>query len=105
MNEVRTMLCPRCWGGRHEPGVSGMACVCCSAAGIVADQRLSPHFWLSELVHSDTAAGAGIPNDPTPEQVEHLERLCTTLLDPIRQRVGPIHVNSGFRSHTLNAVR
>lgn len=104
MSDVRTMLCPHCWGSRHEPGVAGMACIHCSAAGVVADRRMSPYFWLSELIHSDTAAGAGIPNDPSPDQVANLKRLCTNLLDPIRFRIGPIHVNSGFRSHTLNAV-
>ena len=105
MPELPKMLCPHCWGAKHEPALAGQACSYCAAAGVVPDRQLSRYFLLSELVHSDTAAGAGIPNDPTEEQIAHLQRLALELLDPIRARVGPIHVNSGFRSFALNARR
>lgn len=102
--ETKTMLCPRCWGSRHEPRQTA-PCDYCVGQGSVPDRRLTSHFWLSELLHSDTAAAQGIPNDPTDDQVRNLQRLCVFLLEPIRVKVGPLHVNSGFRSHTLNAVR
>ena len=72
---------------------------------MVPDRRLSPHFLLSELLHSDTAAANGIPNDPTEEHLANGQRLVTEILEPIRERCGPQHVNSGYRSHALNAIR
>ena len=60
--------------------------------------QLSPHFSLEELVHTDT----GLPNSPSVEQGADLVRLCDTILEPMRALLGPLKVNSGFRSQAVN---
>lgn len=61
------------------------------------------YFTLPELLQSNTALSCKIPNLPTWQQVENLNRLTTTILDPVRAKYGkPIKVTSGFRSTTLN---
>jgi uncharacterized protein YcbK (DUF882 family) len=63
--------------------------------------QLSPHFSLAEM----TRTAHALPNDPSPEVVEHLTRLCLTLLEPVRTLLGvPLRVNSGFRSPAVNAA-
>jgi hypothetical protein len=63
---------------------------------------LTPHFTLDELLRSEAALRQGIPNQPNDEQLHNLQRLCEVLLEPARAILGPIHVNSGFRSPALN---
>ena len=91
------MDCPKCWG-------KNKACVRCKGAGKVIDKQLSPHFKLSEMLDSPTARAKGIDNDPTPEILASLESLCVHALEPIRALVGPMHINSGYRSDALNAA-
>lgn len=65
--------------------------------------ELSPNFTLEEMVLSQTALRKGFDNTPGAEQVENLERLCETLLEPVRWMLSaPLRVNSGFRSPALN---
>lgn len=65
-------------------------------------EKLSPHFILREFVVSQTAARRGIPNLPEPEHVRNLRLLCENILEPARVYLGPIIVNSGYRSPPLN---
>lgn len=54
------------------------------------------------MTHSGTAISRGIPNDPTDEQIQDLNRLME-YLDGIREEFGePIKVTSGFRSWDVN---
>lgn len=63
---------------------------------------MSKYFSLSEMTHSGTALRLGIPNDPTDEQIQDLNRLME-YLDEVREEFGqPIIVTSGFRSPRLN---
>ena len=63
------------------------------------------YFTLHELLYSRTALYAKIPNYPTWQQVENLNRLATTILDPVRKAYGkPINVSSGFRCALLNSA-
>jgi len=65
--------------------------------------RLSKNFTLAELLHSQIAARHGIDNSPSPAHRANLQRLVTTLLQPMRDLLGvPILVSSGYRSETLN---
>ena len=65
--------------------------------------NLSRFFTLAEMIHSNTAKAEGIDNQPAPEGVEFLRRLCTEVLDPLREAVGmSIKVNSGYRGPALN---
>ena len=64
--------------------------------------RLSPHFSLEELTHSDTATRLDIDNTPTVEIIDNLTFLAGEL-EYVRNILGhPMLVSSGFRCHVLN---
>ena len=63
--------------------------------------KLSPNFTLQELTKSDTAIRLGIPNEPNSDQIAKLQNLCETLLQPVRDKFGPVIITSGFRSEQL----
>lgn len=61
------------------------------------------YFTIEELTRSDTAEEHGIDNTPTKEAKEKLVALIENVLDPLREMYGgPITVNSGYRSPSLN---
>ena len=63
------------------------------------------YFSLQELCASDTARRLHIENVPDSAQLENLDRLVTTLLDPLREIWGsPLIVSSGFRCKELNKL-
>ncbi len=63
---------------------------------------LSPHFALHEFTKSDTAERNGINNNPGSTEIENLQRLCLTILEPTRRHFDqPIVIRSGFRSIEL----
>ena len=65
--------------------------------------KLSAHFTLRVLTHSDTARLRGIDNRPPPNLVKNL-RLLARNLDSVRAMLhGPLEISSGFRSPVLNA--
>lgn len=65
--------------------------------------QLSPHFSLQEMTASQVAKRHGYDNTPNAGEIRHLERLCLTLLEPMREALGvPLHINSGYRSPTVN---
>ena len=64
---------------------------------------LTPHFSLTEMTKSQTAIRKGIRNNPSPQAVARLHRLCVQVLEPVRVHFGrPVVVNSGYRSVELN---
>lgn len=65
---------------------------------------LSPHFSRWEFTVSQEAVRHGIPNEPSAVQWDNLEALALTVLEPTREICGPIHINSGYRSPSLNAL-
>jgi zinc D-Ala-D-Ala carboxypeptidase len=64
--------------------------------------RLSKNFTLQELIYSSTAMRLGIDNSPTKEGVLKLTLLATSLLQPLRDRLGALRVTSGYRSPQLS---
>ena len=65
--------------------------------------QLSEHFTLDEFTASEVASRKGVINVPPPEFIEHMIRLCTTILEPLRCEIkSPIVVTSGYRSIELN---
>jgi len=64
--------------------------------------RLSKNFTLQELIYSSTAMRLGIDNSPTKEGVLKLTLLATSLLQPLRERLGALRVTSGYRSPQLS---
>jgi zinc D-Ala-D-Ala carboxypeptidase len=64
----------------------------------MSDTQLTPHFSLREL----TATSQPVSNEPPPDVIEHLRNLCALVLEPLRDRYGPLHINSGYRSREVN---
>lgn len=63
--------------------------------------KLSSHFTFDEM----TATNTGLPNELSDYQTRnHLETLCLLLLEPIREKWGPLRITSGYRSPAVNAV-
>ena len=65
---------------------------------------LSKHFCLPEFVESATAKANGIVNIPPPEVENFASEFCERILEPIRDRFGPVVITSGYRSPELNAL-
>jgi len=64
--------------------------------------NLSPHFTLEEMIKSQAGDRAGIDNMPSAAHREALRALCVHVLEPIRERFGPVMVTSGYRCVALN---
>jgi len=57
------------------------------------------------LTESQTARKHGIANNPSPEAVDNLRRLCGGTLQPLRDLLGlPVVITSGFRTKALNSL-
>jgi hypothetical protein len=61
--------------------------------------QLSEHFSLEELTFTQHR---NIDNTPNAEQLANLKDRLAPKLEEVRGIVGPMHVNSGFRSEALN---
>ena len=66
----------------------------------INDTRLSPHFRLGEFINLHKYPD----NKPTMQYVANMTYGCLMLLEPARQVVGPILINSGFRNPRINAL-
>ena len=60
--------------------------------------NLSAHFTLAEL----TRTSSGQPNVPNAAETKALAALCSSLLEPLRAKFGPVSIHSGFRSKAVN---
>lgn len=64
--------------------------------------NLSANFSLAELIKSQTALRKGIDNTPDQPAIDNLEKLCTAILQPVRDHFGvPFTPSSGYRSPEL----
>ncbi len=59
------------------------------------------NFTYGEFVKSATAKKHGIPNTPSEEHWRCLEKLAVNVLQPLREKFGPIRITSGYRSPAL----
>ena len=70
------------------------------------DVELGKHFEWLEVTQSNTAEKLGINNsfplDKKDELILNSHKLCSRVLDPIRERFGPVKVTSWYRSKKLN---
>jgi hypothetical protein len=57
--------------------------------------QLTPHFHLSEFACKD---GTAVPKSAVPA----LRKLCTDVLEPLRERFGPCTIMSGYRHSAYN---
>ena len=64
------------------------------------DGRPGEYFTWSEMQTTST----GLPNVAPRSARHNLRRLCHVVLDPLRRIVGPVRVNSGYRSLAVNTA-
>jgi zinc D-Ala-D-Ala carboxypeptidase len=64
--------------------------------------ELTKNFTLEEMTASNIAKSKKIDNTPNEKQIEALKALCENVLQPVRDVLGVIKVNVGFRSEALN---
>lgn len=65
---------------------------------------LSKNFTLEELTKSRIAERNNIDNRPSGVELDNLKLLVNNILQPIRNVIGPVYVNSGFRSIELEKI-
>lgn len=63
--------------------------------------QLSTNFTLSEFTKSQTALRKNIDNRPDKESICNMKLLCDNILQPLRDKFGPIKITSGYRSTEL----
>lgn len=66
--------------------------------------NLSKHFTLTEFCASEVAARKGLDNTMSPLLVDNAVELCENVLEPARRALGPIRINSGYRSKKVNSA-
>lgn len=66
--------------------------------------QITQNFTLTEMVKSQAAINARIGNMPDKEQLANIILLCKHVLQPLRDAIGVVNVNSGFRSVALNQL-
>lgn len=67
------------------------------------DGRIAPNFWLSELLHSETATRLGIDNTPNIEVLANLRQITGPGIQRVRDLLGmPVMISSGYRGPELN---
>ena len=65
--------------------------------------KLTQHFTLEELSHSDYADAHGIKNYPGQQAQQNLMMLCVLILEPLRMAIEqPVRINSGYRCKAVN---
>jgi len=66
--------------------------------------KLSTNFTLSEFTKSELAIRRCIDNTPSLTVIDNLQLLVDNVLQPLRDRLGPININSGYRSPAVNVA-
>ena len=66
--------------------------------------QLSKNFTLAELVRSYEGERKGVDNTASPHIISNLLLLAQDILQPIRDKHGPVTIKSGYRSPTLNRL-
>lgn len=61
--------------------------------------QITKNFTLAELTKTSIR---GIDNTPDDVQLEALKTLTENVLQPLRDKIGPIMINSGFRNEKVN---
>ena len=70
----------------------------------ILDIRLSSHFTLREMCHSDSAEEASLVNIPPDNALDLMQEFCREVLEPIRGKYGAVFINSGYRSPAVNRL-
>lgn len=66
--------------------------------------QLSRNFTLAELCKSEVAIRRNIDNTPSEKVQNNLHILVANVLQPLRDKFGPVTINSGYRSPAVNTA-
>jgi hypothetical protein len=66
--------------------------------------KLSKNFSLHELTKSEAAERRGIDNTPSLTVIDNLQALVDNVLQPLRDKLGPVVITSGYRSPAVNVA-
>lgn len=66
--------------------------------------QLSKNFTLAELCKSEVAIRRNIDNTPSEKVKNNLQILVDNVLQPLRDKFGPVTVTSGYRSPAVNTA-
>lgn len=68
-------------------------------------QKVGKYFSLAEMVESPYARRHNITEqfNPPADVVANLKKLCANILDPLREKAGPIVITSGYRCPRVNS--
>jgi hypothetical protein len=64
--------------------------------------NLSKNFTVAELSKSEAAIRQGLDNTPSMIVIDNLQALVDNILQPLREKFGPVIVTSGYRSPDVN---
>ena len=64
--------------------------------------KLSDNFTLYEMIRSDSHPELVVY--PSKDIIEELKNLCVSVLQPLRDKFGPIRINSAYRNSRLNSA-
>jgi zinc D-Ala-D-Ala carboxypeptidase len=72
----------------------------------MANEKLSEHFWLNELLVSSTADRLGIKNTPTDAHLANMKKHLAPGLEKVREICGnrPVTVTSAYRNPKINKL-
>lgn len=62
------------------------------------------NFTISELIHSDKAVIYNINNMPDINALDNILNLIFFILQPVRDKFGPLKITSGYRCEKLNKL-
>lgn len=67
------------------------------------DAKITPSFWLSEFLQSDTAVRLRLDNTPLPTELANIRNLLIPLMQCVRDCLGvPVFISSGYRAPAVN---
>jgi zinc D-Ala-D-Ala carboxypeptidase len=67
------------------------------------DEKITPGFWLSEFLQSDTATRLGVDNTPDAAALANIRTLLAPGMQSVRDCLGqPVFISSGYRSPAVN---
>jgi len=64
--------------------------------------KITKNFTLEEFTRSQTATRYGIDNTPDKVDIKNIHDLTKDVLQPVRNALGPVYINSGYRCPALN---
>lgn len=71
----------------------------------MTEERLTPSFYLSEFLKSETAARRGIDNMPKAMHMANLRNVLAPGMQRVRELLGaPVLITSGYRSAAVNSA-